>query len=485
VNDTVFGPPHAVITIDDGGDIVDVDSGAEEVFGLRRSEAVGRPVAELIIPRRQESEHWIRVRRIPSAEPARRFARRTELPARRGEESQARAELSQARVELTVTRADEGAARFGASIGDPSDRRGADFQSAPQALLERAEEVAQIGSWDWDLETGRLLWSDNLFRLYGLEPGEITPTPGYVLEQVHPDDQERVEREVESARRGGQLRPLEYRFVRPDAAVRRLCATQAVVEQGEGRPRRLVGTVQDITDRRRAERQIAAHVAVSEALAEWQTLEQGAARLLRKLAEKLDCAAGVLWLPDRDVIVARVIWQSGSSDVAELESVIRQLRLPRGVGLAGRVLESGKPMNVSTLEDDPRFPQGAVAGLSGALALPASYAQEVLAVLEFYFCEPAGTEVTDPLLPSLTGIGYELGEFLAHRRGELKPSALTPRELEVLELAAQGCSGREIAERLVVSPATVRTHFEHIYEKYGVSDRASAVAKALREGLIE
>ena len=55
----------------------------------------------------------------------------------------------------------------------------------------------------------------------------------------------------------------------------------------------------------------------------------------------------------------------------------------------------------------------------------------------------------------------------------------------MLQLAAQGYGGREIAEKLVVSHATVRTHFEHIYEKYGVSDRASAVAQALRDGAID
>lgn len=64
------------------------------------------------------------------------------------------------------------------------------------------------------------------------------------------------------------------------------------------------------------------------------------------------------------------------------------------------------------------------------------------------------------------------------------PALLTPRELEVLELAAAGCNGPVIAGELVVSAATVRTHFEHIYAKLGVSDRAAAVAKAMRTGLI-
>lgn len=63
-------------------------------------------------------------------------------------------------------------------------------------------------------------------------------------------------------------------------------------------------------------------------------------------------------------------------------------------------------------------------------------------------------------------------------------AALTPRELEVLDLAAAGCNGPMIAARLVLSAATVRTHFEHIYHKLKVSDRAAAVAKAMRMGLI-
>ena len=64
------------------------------------------------------------------------------------------------------------------------------------------------------------------------------------------------------------------------------------------------------------------------------------------------------------------------------------------------------------------------------------------------------------------------------------PPSLTAREVEVLELAAEGQSAPAIAERLVLSPATVRTHLEHIYNKLGVHDRAGAVATAMRLGLI-
>lgn len=72
--------------------------------------------------------------------------------------------------------------------------------------------------------------------------------------------------------------------------------------------------------------------------------------------------------------------------------------------------------------------------------------------------------------------------------GELpssRPPRLTRRELEVLELAAQGLAGREIGLLLGTSPSTVKTHLAHIYVKLGVSNRVSAVATALRAGLIE
>jgi PAS domain S-box-containing protein len=65
------------------------------------------------------------------------------------------------------------------------------------------------------------------------------------------------------------------------------------------------------------------------------------------------------------------------------------------------------------------------------------------------------------------------------------PIPLTAREIEVLTLAARGCSGPEIARKLVVSPATVKTHFANIYDKLGVRNRAAAVARGMQLGVID
>jgi DNA-binding CsgD family transcriptional regulator len=83
--------------------------------------------------------------------------------------------------------------------------------------------------------------------------------------------------------------------------------------------------------------------------------------------------------------------------------------------------------------------------------------------------------------------GWPDGELsiLGANSSDTSLAPLTPREREVLQLAAEGLSGPSIAERLVVSPGTVKTHFSNIYEKLGVGDRAAAVARGLRFGFID
>jgi PAS domain S-box-containing protein len=82
----------------------------------------------------------------------------------------------------------------------------------------------------------------------GLEPEEITPTPEYVVERIHPEDRERVERELEAARTLGILPDVTYRITMPDGSARSLRSVAAVADEAEGRPSRLIGSVQDVTE---------------------------------------------------------------------------------------------------------------------------------------------------------------------------------------------------------------------------------------------
>ncbi len=135
-----------------------------------------------------------------------------------------------------------------------------------RAVLERAEELAQTGSWDWNLATDELLWSDNMFRLLGLKPGEVTPTPAYVAGRVHPDDRERVEQELDSARQRGTLPDVSYRISWPDGSVHVLRSVAEAAVETEPRPSRLVGSVQDVTELSEALRQTAESLNLMETL---------------------------------------------------------------------------------------------------------------------------------------------------------------------------------------------------------------------------
>jgi PAS domain S-box-containing protein len=122
-----------------------------------------------------------------------------------------------------------------------------------ERFLAEAQRLARVGSWEFDVPTEVTTWSDELFRLYGQEPGVFEPTLETWLTRVHPDDRERVQKlDAEAMARGG---PFEYRFrvVFPDGEVRVHAAQGEVVHDRDGRPLRVLGTELDVTDRTRTE----------------------------------------------------------------------------------------------------------------------------------------------------------------------------------------------------------------------------------------
>jgi two-component system, NarL family, nitrate/nitrite response regulator NarL len=102
-----------------------------------------------------------------------------------------------------------------------------------------------------------------------------------------------------------------------------------------------------------------------------------------------------------------------------------------------------------------------------------------------------GPEICERLLAVMRGETVLAPEVQSELAGQLRTRAqpgaplLSPREQEILQLIAAGELAPDIAQRLGLSPATVRTHLQHLYEKLGVSDRAAAVAVAMRRGMLD
>jgi PAS domain S-box-containing protein len=322
VTRVIEAAPDAVITIDSSARVILFNRAAERMFGFGRGEAIGRLLDDLVAPPGPQAAQWADLLGPGAGETSRILDQTLELG---GLRRHGRAFP----VQLTLTQTSEAPPVWTGFIRDLSGHRDA------QCLLARAEQLAQMGSWELDLRSLDAVWSDGLYRIHRLEPEAFEPSVERVLELIHADDFERTSSILSTVVETPERIPeegvtVEYRVKCGDGTLRALRARGRVERDDGGRPARWVGVAQDVTTERQA----------------------------------------------------------------RVASVQRRAR--------------------------------------------------------------PGTAV---------------------RR-------LSNRELEVLGLAAEGNTGPQIATRLSLSPATVKTHFENLYEKLGVSDRAAAVAQGLRTGLI-
>jgi PAS domain S-box-containing protein len=122
-----------------------------------------------------------------------------------------------------------------------------------KARLEEAQRVAHVGYWVWDLDSDRVTWSDESYRIYGLMPQKGPIDLATIREMVHREDRESVFRIAEEAILGRVRPDAEHRIVRPSGDVRTVHSQGDLKRDASGRPYQMFGTVQDITDRKRTE----------------------------------------------------------------------------------------------------------------------------------------------------------------------------------------------------------------------------------------
>ncbi|HUR17767.1 MAG TPA: EAL domain-containing protein [Acidimicrobiales bacterium] len=130
------------------------------------------------------------------------------------------------------------------------DRKAREVLAEREEQLAEAQRTAALGSYSWVLGTGDVAWSDELYRVFGFAKGEVTDLRAAVRSRVHPDDSAKVAAAVAGAVENPDKSEMEYRIVLPGGEVRWLHARVSPVLGTDGRPARLNGTIQDITDRK-------------------------------------------------------------------------------------------------------------------------------------------------------------------------------------------------------------------------------------------
>jgi PAS domain S-box-containing protein len=255
--------------------------------------------------------------------------------------------------------------------------------------LAEAQAIAHLGSWEWDVRRDVVTWSDEMFRIYGLEPQSTPVDYSRFLDAVHPDDRDRVDRAVQDAFAIASDFTFEHRIVRPDGEERLVQARGRAIADDDGNVIRMVGTGHDITEQRETQQQAAvaeSALAMAQRVADLQLITEAALshlsldellpELLARICQALSVqdAAVLLMDDDGETLVLRAVRGVGDAEVG--------FRLPIGTGFAGRVARERKTLVINEgAHEYVVSPSLKEAKVESAIGVPLMLSNRVLGVL--------------------------------------------------------------------------------------------------------
>jgi PAS domain S-box-containing protein len=237
----------AIISKTLNGTITAWNRGAEKVFGYPAEEIVGKPMLVLLPPERIEEESDI-LGRIGRGESVEHF-----------ETVRVRKDGTVIDVSVTISPIRNGnGVIVGASkiARDITQRKQAeDALREKERRLSESQRIAHIGSWAYDLKdpAGRLVWSDELYHLYGVSSETFIPTTESLLSLIVSEDRSLIRNWMTSCAAGEKPADMDFRLMLPDGTVRVFSRRGELQYDADNKPSRLVGTSQDITERRQVE----------------------------------------------------------------------------------------------------------------------------------------------------------------------------------------------------------------------------------------
>jgi PAS domain S-box-containing protein len=230
--------------------------------------------------------------------------------------------------------------------------------------LAAAQRITQCGSWELDLadldeiDRNPLRWSDEVFRIFGYEPGAIEVTNENFFNAVHPDDRDKIRSAFAIALERGTRYAIDHRVIRPDGSVRVVHEQSEIQYDDRGKPQLAIGTVQDVTEQRQTE----ARLASAERLIAVGALAAGVAH---EINNPLVAVTASLELLSRALADApprvRDLLATASDGAERVGAIVRDLLIysrsddsPRGPVDVGRALDSALRMAGHELREHAR-----------------------------------------------------------------------------------------------------------------------------------
>ncbi|NOY61854.1 MAG: GAF domain-containing protein [Gammaproteobacteria bacterium] len=232
-----------------------------------------------------------------------------------------------------------------------------------EARSNDAQRMAHIGSWELDLVTNKLLWSDEIYRIFGTDPRKLEASYETFLEAIHPDDRERVDSAYAASVKNKKAYRIEHRLRMPDGAIKYVIECCETFYSDTGQPLRSVGFVQDITQRyqteqslKRLNRSLQALRACSEILIRAEDEQELLDKVCRVIVE--DAGYHLAWVgfaENDNAKSVRPVAQAGYE-----QGYLNTLKLAwgdteQGCGPTGTAIRTAQPSIIRNIPDDPRY----------------------------------------------------------------------------------------------------------------------------------
>jgi len=397
-----------IITMDASGRVQEFNPASERVFGFSRSEAVGKELAELIIPPRLRERHRQGLARYLKTGEGPLIGKLIEIEALRRDGSEIMVALA-----INATQVN-GSPIFTAYLRDITERKRAEETNRRLAAIIESSGDAIISK---DLDELVTSWNKEAERLFGYSADEIIGKPITVL--VPPDRHNEELGIIERLRQGERVLRYETVYFRKDGTALNVSLAVWPIKDETGNVIGASKIARDITERIRTERRRTTQYAVTNLLAASWTLAEVATELLEAMALSGDWAFAAIWTYDEaaDGLRCRNVWHEASERVKKFSDLSLVITLPEGQGLPGRVWNSKKPTWVYDVTRDPNFPRApyaAAADLHGGFAFPLFFQGEIDGIMELFSHNVV--EPDEDLLQMVEALGSQIGLFIARGR---------------------------------------------------------------------
>ena len=397
-----------IITIDASGRVQEFNPASEQVFGFTRTEAVGKDLAELIIPPRLRERHRQGLIHYLETGEGPLIGKLIEIEALRRDGSKILVALA-----ISATKVN-GSPIFTAYLRDITERKRAEETNRRLAAIIESSGDAIISK---DLDEIVTSWNKEAERLFGFRADEIIGKPISVL--VPPNRHNEELGIIERLRQGERVLRYETVYLRKDGSALDVSLAVSPIRDETGNVIGASKIARDVTGRVRTERRRATQYAVTNLLAASWTLAEVATELLEAMALSGDWAFAAIWTYDEAArgLRCRNVWHEASERVKKFSDLSLVITLPEGQGLPGRVWNSKQPTWVYDVNCDPNFPRApyaAAADLRGGFAFPLFFHGQIDGVMELFSHNVV--EPDEDLLQMVEALGSQIGLFIERGR---------------------------------------------------------------------